>query len=75
MTVRDSAPCGMAFQAMIEEADHRRRVWSGKTEFRQVDNLLYLPEENARFGTWVFPHPTRRWTRGFPKHGLETRAT
>ncbi|HEY8749291.1 MAG TPA: hypothetical protein VIM11_15010, partial [Tepidisphaeraceae bacterium] len=31
--------------------------------------------ENARFGTLVFPHLTRRWTRDVPNHGLEGRAT
>jgi len=44
---------------MIEGADHQRRARSGKTKFRQVDNRLYLAEENAQLGTLVFPHLTR----------------
>ncbi|HEY8746475.1 MAG TPA: hypothetical protein VIM11_00775, partial [Tepidisphaeraceae bacterium] len=60
---------------MIEGDDLRRRVRSGKTKLRLLDNLLNLPRKNARFGTLVVPHTTRRRTRSVPDHGLEGRAT
>ncbi len=73
MTVRDSTPfVAWGFQPMIEGDDRQRRVRFGNTNFRQLDNLLNLPPGNARFGKLVFPHLTRRRTRGSPGHGLSS---
>jgi hypothetical protein len=62
----------MAFQAMIEGRDHQRRVRSGKIKFRQVDNLLYLSEENAPSRKVGFPTSNPPPDPRRPEHRLET---
>ncbi len=73
MTVHDSAPFrDMGFQPTIEGDDLQRRVRFGKTKFRHTDNLLICKGKVPGSGELVFPHLTRRRTRGSPVHGLSS---
>jgi hypothetical protein len=67
---RFGASVTWGFQPMIEGVDHKRRVRFGKTKFRQLDNLLNLPQKMPNSGELVFPHLTRRQTRSAPDYGL-----
>jgi hypothetical protein len=60
---------------MFKGDDLQRRVRFGKTKFRSKDNILVQAKKMLPQGELVFPHLTRRRTRGFPIHGLESRAT
>ena len=76
MTVHDSAPfVTWGFQPMDRGDDLQRRVRFGKTKFRHTDNLLICRDKMPGPAELVFPHLTRRRTRGSPVHGLEGRAT